>query len=90
MQQRAAVAGAKLVEQERQIYRRFADGSVTKEALAASLGRIGELQADVRRAHLDAHLAQVDVLTTEQRAAYMHLRGYTESPPAAGGHHMKH
>jgi hypothetical protein len=90
MQRRAATAGAKLVEQERQLDRRFADGSVTKEALAASLARIGELQADVRRAHLDAHIAQVDVLTAEQRAAYMRLRGYTESSPAAGGHHMKH
>jgi hypothetical protein len=90
MQRRATEAGAKLVEQERQLDRRFADGSMTKDALAASLARIGELQAEVRRAHLDAHLAQVDVLTAEQRAAYMRLRGYTHSAPAAGGHHMKH
>jgi Spy/CpxP family protein refolding chaperone len=90
MQRRAAAAGAQLVEQERQLDQRFADGSITKEALAASLARIGELQADVRRAHLDAHLAQVGVLTPEQRTAYVRLRGYADSRPADSGHHMKH
>jgi Spy/CpxP family protein refolding chaperone len=90
MQRRAAGVGAQLVEQERQLDRRFADGSITKETLGASLARIGELQADVRRAHLDAHLAQVQVLTPEQRTAYLRLRGYADSQPAHSGHHMKH
>jgi hypothetical protein len=90
MQRRAAAAGAQLVEQERQLDKHFADGSITKEALAASLARISELQADVRRAHLDAHLAQVRVLSAEQRIAYMRLRGYADTQPAQSGHHMKH
>jgi Spy/CpxP family protein refolding chaperone len=90
MQRRAAAVGAQLVEQERQLDRRFSDGSITKETLAASLARIGELQADVRRAHLDAHLAQVQVLTPEQRTAYTRLRGYADSQPAHSGHRMKH
>jgi hypothetical protein len=90
MQQRAAAVGARLVEQERQLDRSFADGSITKEALAASLERIGALQADVRRAHLDAHLAQLAVLTDEQRRAYMRLRGYPGGESAPAGHHMKH
>lgn len=90
MQRRAVTAGAELVGQERQLDRRFADRSINKETLAASLARIGELQADVRRAHLDAHLAQAEVLTEEQRAMYARLRGYTNHVPTTGGHHMKH
>jgi Spy/CpxP family protein refolding chaperone len=90
MQERAAAAGARLVEQERELDRSFADGSITTQALAASLERIGTLQADVRRAHLDAHLAQLAVLTAEQRGAYMRLRGYADSQPTPAGHHMKH
>jgi hypothetical protein len=45
-------------------------------SLAAALARIGELQAKVRGAHLEAHLAQARILTPGQTARYVELRGY--------------
>jgi Spy/CpxP family protein refolding chaperone len=51
--------------------------------LQESVARIGELQADVRAAHLEAHLEQAKILTPEQRSHYLRLRGYH----AAGAHH---
>jgi hypothetical protein len=44
--------------------------------LSASLERIGVLQSQPREAHLEAHLDQARLLTCEQTARYMGLRGY--------------
>ena len=48
-------------------------------ALARSLARIGKLQGQVRQVHLEAHLEQTDLLTQQQVAKYIQLRGYGES-----------
>ena len=61
--------------------------SITPERLAASLRAIGSLQAEVRQAHLEAHLAQVQILTAEQNARYAELRGYGRSAPRGGRAH---
>ena len=59
-----------------------------------TLARIGQRQAEVRRVHLAAHLAQVEILTPEQVRRYAELRGYDGSQPASpSGHghgHRKH
>lgn len=76
MESRAVKLGAALVDEERGLDRSFAGKTITPEALARSLARIGQLQAEVREAHLEAHLAQVRILNSEQVALYMQLRGY--------------
>jgi len=76
MEAKAKETGRRLVEAERHLDQLFASHSITAASLAESLKRIGELQARVRQAHLEAHLAQMDVLTAEQVARYMKLRGY--------------
>ena len=95
MRARAAKLGAALVEAERRLERLFRNRSVTKDSLAAMLGKIGALQAEVRRAHLDAHLAQSRILTPEQIATYAHLRGYADQSKGSDGaahdsHRMPH
>ena len=79
MQTKAVSLGRALVEEERGLDRLFAEKAATPESLAAALARIGALQARVRGAHLEAHLAPVRILTPEQTAKYAELRGYSKS-----------
>ncbi|HEU5297143.1 MAG TPA: Spy/CpxP family protein refolding chaperone [Burkholderiaceae bacterium] len=79
MESRAQSLGRALVEEERKLDRLFATRAVTPELLALSLSEIGALQAQVRAAHLQAHLAQITILTPEQVAHYVKLRGCAEA-----------
>jgi Spy/CpxP family protein refolding chaperone len=83
MQTKAVALGRQLVAEERKLDRLFASTGITQGSLQESVARIGELQADVRAAHLEAHLEQAKILTPEQRAHYLRLRGYH----ASGAHH---
>ncbi len=85
MQTKAVALGRQLVDEERKLDRLFASTSITQDSLQQSVARIGELQADVRAAHLEAHLEQAKILTPEQRAHYLRLRGYH-----ASGAHQAH
>jgi len=90
MQAKASQAGAALVAKERELDQSFARRTIDTQALNALLQGIGELQAEIRTAHLEAHLAQARVLTTEQSAHYFVLRGYSEHSPPAGGSASPH
>jgi Spy/CpxP family protein refolding chaperone len=79
MQTKAVALGRQLVDEERKLDRLFASTSITQNSLQQSVARIGALQADVRAAHLEAHLEQAKILTSEQRAHYLRLRGYHAS-----------
>jgi Spy/CpxP family protein refolding chaperone len=68
----------------------FAAKTVTPQLLAGSLSEIGSLQARVRGAHLEAHLAQVEILTPEQNARYAQLRGYGASTAPSDHRGMQH
>lgn len=83
MQTKAVALGRQLVDEERKLDRLFAGAGITQDSLQQSVARIGALQADVRAAHLEAHLEQARILTPEQREHYLRLRGY-HSP---GAHH---
>ena len=85
MQTKAVALGRQLVDEERKLDRLFASATVTQASLQQSVTRIGSLQADVRAAHLEAHLEQARILTPEQRARYLQLRGY-ETPGAPHAH----
>lgn len=86
MEAQAIKLGGQLVDEERKLDQLFASRQITSALLNASLGRIGALQAQVRAAHLEAHLAQVRILTPQQSARYSELRGYTSAQPAALQH----
>jgi Spy/CpxP family protein refolding chaperone len=76
MSAKASSAGRALVDKERELERLFAARTITPQRLSTTLRQIGLLQAQVRDAHLEAHLAQVEILTPEQNARYVELRGY--------------
>jgi Spy/CpxP family protein refolding chaperone len=76
MQARAIMLGKELVQEERALDRLFASRTVSSETLENVLARIGRLQGQVRRVHLDAHLKQTALLTSAQIDKYDRLRGY--------------
>lgn len=76
MKSRAKEVGAQIVEREQTLDALFADREVTPEVLGRSIQQIGALQAELRTIHLDAHLAQLAILTPEQVTRYRELRGY--------------
>jgi Spy/CpxP family protein refolding chaperone len=76
MQARAIMLGKELVQEERALDCLFASRTVSSETLENVLARIGRLQGQVRRVHLDAHLKQTALLTSAQIDKYDRLRGY--------------
>jgi hypothetical protein len=90
MQARAIELGRELLTAERKLDSSFANRSITNESLASTLRQIGELQAELRGAHLEAHLAQIQILTPDQVATYTRLRGYGASKGSDGHTHGRH
>jgi Spy/CpxP family protein refolding chaperone len=92
MQAKASMLGRELVTAEQKLDRLFASRSANAELVDSSLKDIGVLQAKVRGAHLKAHLAQAKILTPEQTARYISLRGYGKQGAGAehGGHGGRH
>ena len=76
MKAEAIAVGEKLIADERVLDRRFAEGGMTPETLAALTAKIGETQGQLRAVHLKYHLTSAELLSTEQRQRYAHLRGY--------------
>lgn len=88
MESKAVALGRSLIEKERQLDLAFAEKSVTRDSLQQTLQEIALLQAQLRQAHLEAHLEQVSILTPAQISAYNTLRGYDKSgkPSTHTGH----
>ena len=88
MEARARALGKALVEREAELDRLFASREVTRPALESSLAEISKLQGELRKVHLEAHLAQTGILTAQQVASYVELRGYGGMDHAGhgGGH----
>ena len=90
MQTQAVLVGKALVDKEQELDRKFASGAMTSKSLHLLLAQIGKLQAEVRGAHLQAHLDQRAILTQEQIAKYDDLRGYTTGNATGHGGHSHH
>ncbi len=82
--------GRLLVEQERRLDHQFATKAINPKSLATLLKSIGDLQARIRQAHLEAHLAQVTILTPTQVSKYVVLRGYSGGAKRESNHGHKH
>lgn len=76
MQAETRRLGAAILDAETQLERRFAHRHIDPESLRDSISAIAVLQGRLRTAHLEAHLAQAQLLTPEQIAAYNASRGY--------------
>lgn len=75
--------GTRLVEAERALDLAFSSRQIDAARLAAHTERIGQLQAQLRKSHLETHLQQSALLTPEQISRYAQLRGYAGSPDSS-------
>ena len=73
--------GERLIADETALDRLFAEKRATVGTLDAASANVGGGQAALRAAHLRYHLDMMAVLTPEQIARYVALRGYASSPP---------
>jgi Spy/CpxP family protein refolding chaperone len=82
----ARAIGAKRVQSERAIEMLFRSGGVDEAALAKSVRQAAALEGEYRLAHLETHRRMQAILTEEQVAKYVRLRGY-EGGVAPRRHH---
>src|SRR5437867_4887663 len=93
MRERARGLGAALIAAERDLDQMFAATRATPDAVEQTLSRVADGQARLRAVHLNAHLAQRDILSATQLARYDQVRGYgapvsdTQTLPATGHAH---
>lgn len=90
MQAKAIAAGKGLIEEEKALDNLFAMKTITATTLQGALKRIADQQAQVRLTHLDAHLAQVAILSPQQIALYNELRGYADPSKPHTHQHSGH
>jgi len=69
--------GEKLLAQETELDRQFAEKTITEVSLTAATQAISATQATLRTAHLKYHLATIEVLVPTQVQQYTELRGYS-------------
>jgi len=83
MKAEAMPLGSKLIEQEADLDKQFADRTVTPESLRTSTAAVATTQGMLRETHLKYHLSTGSILTPSQMTKYAELRGY-------GGGHKRH
>jgi Spy/CpxP family protein refolding chaperone len=76
MKARATELGRAIVERERELDESFAKKTIDERAMDEKVLQIGRLEAELRAAHLRAHLRMREVLTAGQIEEYDRLRGY--------------
>ena len=79
MHEQAVGLGERILEQEAQLDAFFGEARIDEATLAAGVEAIGRLRAELRLAHLRAHLAMRELLSEEQIATYDRLRGYSSA-----------
>lgn len=84
MKAEAVPVGERLIEQESELDRLFAQRQITPANLRAATEGIGTTQARLRETHLKYHLSMMTVLTPAQVEKYQTLRGYG----SGGGQHQ--
>lgn len=82
----ARAIGAKRVEAERAIEMLFRSGKVDETELATSVRAASVLEGEYRTSHLETHRRMRAMLSDEQVARYVRLRGYE----GAGEHRRQH
>ncbi|MEM8975853.1 MAG: periplasmic heavy metal sensor [Pseudomonadota bacterium] len=79
--------GKAFIQSEAELDALFKTGSATPKALKRALAKTSQLRADLREAHLDAHIRTVPILTQHQRHLYAQLRGYSNKGSHSGHAH---
>ena len=90
MKEEAVALGEQLIVLEENLDAGFASASVSVPDLELTLREIGIVLGQLRGAHLKAHLAMRETLSSDQIARYDELRGYgtggTNRHQVHGGH----
>jgi len=86
MKSEAVPLGEKLIAQEADLDRQFADRTITPATLKAATDAIGSTHAALRQTHLKYHLSTVEVLNPAQVQRYAALRGYQAGMHRHGRH----
>jgi hypothetical protein len=76
MKAEAVPLGSKLIEQETDLDKQFANRTITPESLKASTAAVAVTQGELRETHLKYHLSTVAILSHDQMQRYAELRGY--------------
>ena len=87
MKAEAIPLGERLIAQEADLDKQFANKTITPASLAAATDAIGITHAALRQAHLKYHLSTVEVLTPAQVQRYGELRGYKSGTQHSHGRH---
>jgi Spy/CpxP family protein refolding chaperone len=88
MKAEAIPLGERLIAQEADLDKQFANKTITPASLAAATDAIGITHAALRQAHLKYHLSTVEVLTPAQVQCYGELRGYKSGIERPHGRHQ--
>ncbi len=88
MKAEAVSLGERLITQERELDRQFAQKSVTPATLEELTASIASVQGALRATHLRYHLLTLEALSSEQAKQYAVLRGYADG--VDHGHHNRH
>lgn len=86
MKAEAVTLGSKLIEQEADLDKQFANRTVTPISLKASTAAVAATQGELRETHLKYHLSTVEVLSPHQIHRYAKLRGYGGDKPIKHHH----
>jgi hypothetical protein len=86
MKAEAVPLGERLIAQEKELDRQFAEKTITPAGLQAITASIATAQGALRATHLKYHLLTHEVLSSEQVRQYAVLRGYAHG----GGHGHRH
>ena len=76
MRRSAVALGEELLLAESRLDHAFEKGSISPQSLETVLLEIGRLRAQLRYVHLQAHLRQKQLLSSEQIQIYDAVRGY--------------
>jgi Spy/CpxP family protein refolding chaperone len=87
MKAEAIPLGEKLIAQEAELDKAFADKTIAAATPAASTEAIGVTHSALRQAHLKYHLFTIEVLTPAQIQLYAELRGYKRGAQQPHGRH---
>jgi hypothetical protein len=80
MKEEAVPLGTKLLEQEADLDKQFANHTVTPESLKTATAAAAATQGELRDTHLKYHLSTVALLSSDQMRRYAELRGYGDQP----------
>lgn len=80
MEAAAVPPGKQFIALEKELNQAFAANRMNRDKLRAMLQDIAKTRAELRYAHLAAHLDTPRILSPQQMREYYRLRGYTDDP----------